>query len=333
MVPTDKGDGPKKGAGKDDRDKGPTKKDVTKEPGEKNKGQGVKTPAKDTIDQDQIEEDYGLSYALFKAFPELDDLLKMAVAESWTPSKFQVELRQTKWFKKHSDVWREYTALQYSDPATFDERLNNSITKVQDLAMSVSAKLSDKALNRLAKRAVLFGLSDDELRNILSRHVKPTPGGQYGGELASVEQDLRSTAIKNGIRLTDEQVKGWMRQIVRGNASQDQYMTSIRKMAAAAFPLYGEQIQGGMDLADVASPYMQSMAEVLELNPAALTLEDPTIRTALGGTRDSGGKLNPLSIGEFEDRLRQDKRWGYTKKANESALGFASAIARSWGLV
>lgn len=311
----------------------PTKPEPKKKGEEKPKGQpkGGNGEKKDKINQDDIEEEYGLSYALFKAYPELDDLLKRAIAKSYTPQRFQVELRQTKWFQKHSDVWRENTALFHSDPATFEERLGTVTTKLGDLAASVGARLGTVGLEKLAKRALLFGMSDEELRDVLANHVKPGAQG-YTGDLSGIEQSLRQVAFNNGVTLQDDQINKWMKAIVRGEANEDQFRNNIRNMAAAAFPLYGEQVKGGMDLIDVATPYLQSMSEVLELAPGSVGLNDPLVRKALSGTRDAQGKQAPMNTSEFEDMLRQDKRWGYTKKANDSALGFASAIARAWGL-
>lgn len=305
-------------------------------PDDKSKGRGgkdTKGPKQDKINQDQIEEDYGLSYALFKAFPELDDLLQKAVNNNWSPQKFQVELRQTKWFQKHSDTWREITALQHSDPATFQERLENTKTAILNMAGSVSAVLSNEGLDRLAKRALLFGMDEAQIRDVLAKHVKPSSTGTYTGELAGIEQDLRSTALANGVSLNDEQVQRWMRSIVRGEASQDQFVTNIRGIAASQFSLYGEQIRSGMDLVDVASPYMQSMADILEVNPASLTLTDPTIRRALSGARDQQGKVNPMTISDFEDSLRRDPRYMYTKQATRTAETLATQLAKSWGRI
>jgi hypothetical protein len=287
----------------------------------------------DKIDRDQIEEDYGLSYALFKAFPELEKLLKDAIAGNWTPTKFQVELRQTDWFKKHSDVWREATALFHSDPATFDERLQESLTAVTNLAGSVGAQIGQQGLERLAKRALLFGMDEAQIRDVLAKHVRPGGEGYYTGDLSSIEDQLRSTAIQNGVTLHDAQLKKWMQAIVRGDSSQDQFVTAIRRMAADAFPLYGEQIKGGVDLMDVASPFIQSMSEILELNPADIKLTDPTIRRALSGRTDSAGKIVPTTTSDFEESLRNDARWMYTRNARDTAEGFAASIGKMWGLV
>ena len=301
---------------------------------DKPKGGGkVETPKQDKIDRDQIEEDYGLSYALFKAFPELEKLLKSAIAGNWTPTKFQVELRQTKWFKNHGDVWREVTALQHSDPATFEDRFQESLTAVTNLAGAVGAQMTDQGLQRLAKRALLFGFDEAQIRDVLAKHVRPSGAGYYTGDLADIEDSLRSTALQNGITLQDDQLQRWMKGIVRGDASQEQFVTAIRRMAADAFPLYGEQVRAGVDLMDVASPFIQSMSELLELNPADIKLTDPTIRRALSGTPGANGQVGPTTLSQFEDSLRNDKRWLYTKNARKTAEDFGASIAKMWGLV
>jgi hypothetical protein len=255
------------------------------------------------------------------------------VAESWSPGKFQVELRQTKWFAKHSDIWREVTALHYSDPATYDERYQNTLTQVTNLAASLSAQLSPEGLAKLAKRALLFGMDETQISDQLARYVKPSKEGYYTGELSSIEQTLRSTALQNGVHLSDDQLKKWLQAIVRGDSSQEQFQSGIRTMAAQMFPIYGEQIRGGMDLVDVATPYIQSMSTLLEMNPGSITLDDPTIRRALAGARDAQGKVNTTLISDFEDSLRNDPRWLKTRNARTTAEGFAASIGKMWGLV
>lgn len=286
---------------------------------------------KDKINHDKIEEEYGLSYALFQAFPELKTLLKHAVGQSWTASKFQVELRQTDWFKKHSDIWRENTALKFSDPASYKERLGNSLTSVKNLSQAYGANLSNEAAQRLAERSLLFGFSEDQIRDVLANHVLPSAAGHYGGQLSAVEGTLRATALANGVHVGDHQLKNWMRNIVRGNSSQDQYETFIRDVAGKTFSAYGEQIKGGMNIADLAAPYVQSMSQILEVNPASVDMFDPTIRRAMSYKNAKGDQV-PMSISDFEDTLRNDKRWQYTKQAKDQALGYANSIAKMWGL-
>lgn len=289
-------------------------------------------PKQDKIDKDEIEQEYGLAYALFKAFPELEKLLNKAVNQNWDPSKFQVELRQTEWFKKHSDIWRQNVALKYSDPASYKERLGNSLTAVQNLASAYDADITEKASKRLAERALLMGWDEDQIRDVLAKHIRPGKDGHYEGQLSAVETQLRNTALRNGVRVDKDQMKRWMRNIVRGNSSAEQYESHIRTQAAQTFKAYADQINGGMDVADIASPYMQTMADVLEMNPASIDLYDRTIRRALN-YKDKDGKEVAMSISEFEDSLRQDKRWQYTDSARQQATEYAIRLGESFGVL
>jgi hypothetical protein len=220
------------------------------------------------------------------------------------------------------------TALRYSDPATFRSKLQQAQTSVQNLA----AAYGTHGVNvpAMAERALLLGWNEDQIRDAIAGYVVPR-AQHYGGQLAAIEQQFRNTAANNGVRVSDAQMTQWMRSIVKGDASTEQYESMIRDIAAQTFSAYGEQIKAGMDLKDIASPYMQSMGQILELNPASLDLFDPTIRKALSFQDDKGVNV-PMSISAFEKSLRQDKRWQYTKNAKDSARGITQAIGAMWGL-
>lgn len=289
---------------------------------------------KDKINPIEIEKEYGLSYALFKAFPELMDLLQKAVNKNWTATRFQVELRQTEWFKKHSDVWRQNIALKYADPAAYHERLQNALTTVGDVAGQFGIDLSGKALHRLAERSLLFGWDTNvgQIRDHLAHYVEPTPQGHFEGELAGIEDTLRRTAGLNGVRIGDHQIQGWMRSIVRGNASQEQFQRHIRDVAAQTFSAYGDQIKSGIDLQDIANPYIQSMSDILELNPNGIDMFDRTLRKAMSN-RDEKGNAIPMSLTDFEDSLRDDKRWQYTKNAKDQMTQYAVSLGQMFGVL
>lgn len=287
----------------------------------------------DRINRDQIEEDYGLSYALFKAFPELDRLLNTAVNKNWDPVKFQVELRQTEWFRKHSDVWREMTALKFSDPATFRQRVGEVHAKLGDLAQSVGVNISRKAIHRMAMRSALMGFDDAQIRNMLAKHVRPSEKGHYGGDLAAIESTVRETAYRNGVRMNRQQLRRWMQGIVRGNISQEELQTHLRQQASQQFPLYADQIRAGMDVMDIANPFINSMSTLLEINPSDVDLHSRLIKSALGGVKTPKGKVAPMSLSEFEDTVRQDKRWLQTDQAREQATEYALRLGEAFGVL
>lgn len=294
--------------------------------------QKQKDPKRDELSAKQLERKYGFAYSFFKSDPELWQLLKDAIKNSWPPRKFQAELQDTKWFQKHSDIYRQNYALKHTDPSTYKERLGNYATTLKNLAGQWGADLTKKELRELAEEAYLMGWDEAQMMDAIAPQVRPSKQGHYGGELSGIEQQLRQTALNNGVRLNDAQLTKWMRNIVRGNADVRQFETFIRGVAAKTFGAYGEEILGGMDAVDVAAPYIQSMSEILELNPADVNMYDRTIRQALSH-KDEKGNPAPMSISDFEDSLRFDKRWQYTDNARETMKSYAIDLGKMWGVL
>jgi hypothetical protein len=295
-------------------------------------GGGGGGDGRDRLDEKELAQEYGMAYALFKHFPELMKLLKQAVAHSWTPSRFQAELHETDFWKNHSASYRTRIAEKYGDNKNYQQEIHNRVEKLRDLARANGAQFTAHALRRLAERAYLFDLSDADLMDVMANHVLPGESGHYGGQLSAIEEQLRGVAFRNGVRINDDQLKRWMRAIVRGDADVNQFETHLRDVAARTFAAFGDQIRGGtMDVMDAASPYIQSMASILELNPASIDLYDRTLRKALNNQNDKGEYV-PMNISDFEDMLRQDKRWSRTKNARDEARGWTQAIAKAWGL-
>lgn len=299
----------------------------------KDKKKQAESSPKDKINKSKIEQEYGLSYALFKSNDELSQLLKDAVGSSWTAQKFQVELRNTKWFQKHSDTWREATALKYSDPTTYNQKVQEQLGVVQSLAGQYSIGLDGDGLKKLAEQSLLFGWSNGDIQHHLGNYVTPKASGNYGGDLSSIQSNLEQTALANGVHVAAPQLQNWMKAIVKGQASADQYQQYIRDTAAKTFTAYGDQIKAGMNVSDLASPYVQSMSQILELNPNSVNMFDPTVRKAMSYVDPASGKPAAMSITDFENGLRQDKRWQYTKQANDAAKGLAESLGKAWGRI
>jgi hypothetical protein len=289
-------------------------------------------PKKDKLSPREIEREYGFAYSFFKSDPELWELLQNAIKETWDVNKFGVELKATKWYRKHSDSWRQVTALKHSDPATYRERLGNVRTQIQNLAGRYSVDLTGKELARLSERALLMGWSPDQILDHIAKDVRPNKKGEFGGELSGIQDRLQQTAYRNGVKLNKQQTAKWMRRIIRGEADVNQFENYIRGLAAQTFTAYGKEIKSGMDAIDVAAPYMQSMADILELNPASVDMFDRTIRRALSFKNDKGEAV-PMSITDFEDSLRSDKRWQYTDNAHEVMKGYAVALGKMFGIL
>lgn len=276
----------------------------------------------------QYAEDYGFQVAFLKSDAELYALFKKAVSGKWTPEKFTASIQKTKWYRTHTEAYRQNLALQNADPATYKAKLNSLIGDIADKASSLGVSFNNAQLNNLAKHYMDLGWNDSQLNNVMSKYITFT---HAKGQARSNIQAMQQSAWKNGLRYSDSTYRTWAQRIARGDGTLDDFVQATRGQAKTLAPGFADQINAGMDLHDIASPYMQSMAQTLELNPSDIDLFDPTIRHALGA-KDEDGKPSTMSIFDFEQSLRNDKRWMKTKNAQDSLMSTAHNILQTFGL-
>jgi hypothetical protein len=151
------------------------------------------------------------------------------------------------------------------------------------------------------------------------------PSGKYFLE-------IKNLAYNNGIKLADADATTYANKIVAGQLDEDTVYNTIRESAASAFPSLADKIKAGLDLKTLASPYIQSMSDILEIPNTAIDLFDPQIRSAMAYTLPDG-KVGTKSIYDFEKQLRKDDRWQYTNKAREQAASVATTVLRDFGFM
>jgi hypothetical protein len=227
-------------------------------------------------------------------------------------------------------------ALSKTDSATARDRFANAKALVNDAAKSMGAVLSGKQLKRVTSNYVMFGWDESLLRDTLAQYVKWTssPQGGFLGQAGADENAIHAVANANGLRYGKGTYQKWLQQIAAGNLQVANIQDQIRAQAAAAFPGFGDQLKAGMDLADVASPYTNSMAQILELNAQDIDLFDPTLRKALQGSTDpKGAPSGPKPLWQFEQDLRHDGRWLKTKNSQDSLMNATRRVLTDMGLV
>ena len=151
------------------------------------------------------------------------------------------------------------------------------------------------------------------------------PSGKYFVE-------IKNLAFNNGIKLADDDATTYANKIVAGQLDEDTVYNTIRESAASAFPSLADKIKAGIDLKTLASPYIQSMSDILEIPNTAIDLFDSQIRSAMAYTLPDG-KVGTKSIYDFEKQLRKDDRWQYTNKAREQAASVATTVLRDFGFM
>lgn len=238
-------------------------------------------------------------------------------------------MRETDWFQKHSEDVRNYHLLK-ADPGELRDRRNEMRAQVRDAAVQMGAQISEATLNRIAENAIKFGFNESQVRDTLAGAVKAGIKGTYGGQAAVNAQTLKEVALNNGVAIGDKQLRAWLVRIAAGEDISG-FEAYVRNMAMQTYPGFEKELKAGMNVRDLADPYIQQMAKTLELNPEDVTLFDPTIRQALQ-TQTEDGKVAMKPIWKFEKELRKDPRWMKTDNARQDVMGKARSVLQDLGV-
>jgi len=286
------------------------------------------------LSMDELASQYGLSSALINSSSELKSLFKKAVAGSWSADLFSAKLKNTKWWSTQSDTLRQYITLKYTDPASWKQKY--AATQAAVNALSVQVGLGDllhgnatnkKTLAAAVYNSLALGWTDDRVKDWLGSKTS-IQGGVMWGEAGEAFDKLHEIAYLNGMTY-----KTWYaseaRRIASGRDTIESAEAAIRAQAAAKYSAFADQIKAGQNVMDLASPYIQSVAKILEVPDTDIGLTNSHVSKAM--TTNKGGQAQ--SIWEFENSLRQDPTWKKTQNAQDSAMSTAHQVLQSLGMV
>lgn len=282
--------------------------------------------------QQQWADYYGWALSLLKSDKSLWDLFQKATKGNWTAQKFVSELKKTSWYQKNSEQARKTLALKHTDPEEWRNRVRTIFQEIQGLAGQMGVRnVNWQVYWDMAEDALMFGWSNSKLRQELAKHLTSKGGGTYGGDAENARQQLEQYAFSMGIKLDSGVMHGWLKGIISGTRTLEDYKGWIMKQAMSAFPALADQIKGGLSVRDIADPYMSAMGRILEINQEQLTLDDPLVRGALSKAGQDG-KAALMPLWEFENQLRQDPRWLQTNNARQSLNSTARSIGQMFGM-
>lgn len=153
-----------------------------------------------------------------------------------------------------------------------------------------------------------------------------TKAGKEEGIVASNKTNILKTAQANGLPMTEYELDNYLSQVKAGK-DINVVLQTIRDTASLGLPDSVKKIVGaGVDLASVYAPYRTALAQTLEINPNSITLDDPTLRMAIGPDKE-------MSLYEYQRALRKDNRWQYTNQARSEASDVARTVLRDFGFM
>lgn len=280
---------------------------------------------------DQLKTQYPLVAALITSVPELQDKFNLAVRKQWNPDQFIAAVQNTHWWATHSDSARQIFALMKADPATYNQQVDNLHANIQQLAAQLGAQLTPQQAQQFAIDALMGGYSQDQavLNQKFSQFVTPVSGNHFGGQAGSYEDQIRQAMRDLGVFMPEDQLDTQIRQIVSGQQSVQGVQAQLRTQAASMYPAYSSQINSGMNLSDIASPFISRAQQLLEQGPGSINIQSPLVKNALQYTENGAPTAMPMY--QFERTVRQDPRWLATDNAQDSFMSNAHRVLVDMG--
>ena len=292
-------------------------------------------PPPDPIDSATLAEMYGFAQNQIDAVPELRELYDTAVTEGWFESdlglqRFQLAIKNSDWYRENSKYAREAFMLKQEGGSSWQNAMDNARIAVQALAVDIGAELTDDELNRKAEQYLFEGWGKDN-RQVLAQRDLVNYVRSGLGQSASYVDQLKSLAYQNGVKFSQGWFDSSAKSVISGLSTIEDKQREITDAAKSRYPALRQQLDSGYTVMDLASPYMNILADELEINPQMITLDDPFLQQALGGyTQD--GQPAMMNLYDFYRNVRNDPRWLNTRKATNEVAGIATGVLEMFGL-
>src|SRR5690606_3770448 len=142
----------------------------------------------------------------------------------------------------------------------------------------------------------------------------------------------KEQAYNMGITLDRATIKKQAQLIVRKLATPDDFKAQLVQQAQSTYPAYTDQLQAGQTMMDIASPYIQQMAQDLQIPETSINLTDPLVKRALNGV-NSNGKPTGMDTVSFQNLVRNDPRWGQSTETQGKAMDVGRQVLQNLGLI
>lgn len=311
-----------------------------------NKAQAAKKGAKtgltgDTLSQAELAKKYGYALRVLKSDPELWDLFQRASnfkKGAWTEDEFTAQLMDTKWWQNNSESARRGLTAKALGGADWDVMLQEGRNAVQQEATAQGYDLDQATLDDLAEDYIMGGWSQADRRQqltdaIVKRGTAGGGGGYLQGNAGDLQEQILAIGEANGLSLSREYAAQAARSVAMGLTTEEDWLRTTREQAASMWgPAWQDKIMAGVDAKELASGYINIMAQTFEIDPEMISLNDPDLRAAMTGI-DEKGNPKPVSLYDFQTKLRKDPRWMGTKQAQDTFSNIGMDILKTFGFV
>lgn len=314
----------------------------------------VTPPASPADAMKEFEAKYGVEAALVNSDPSLTKLFKDAMDQKMTPAAFKVAFQQSAWAQARSDSAQQAETARLESPQSYAQAYDGMRNYLARLAVTMGENLNpsdlggayDPAKGRQGNlvEAALdqqwgSGLDETKMRQLILSKAKlntTLPGGEAGGYMSQ----LKGLANDYGMNSLTTNNSQWLNDnaqaILLGTKNINTVKQEVVEMAKNNYKPYAAQLDAGVTLRGIATPYLNTLSNLLEVPTDSIDLSSPTgygkmVSNALMGTDPSNP--TPMTLNAFETQVKQDPRWASTTNARDTVMGGVGGLLKLLGKV
>lgn len=273
---------------------------------------------------------------IVKGFPDAEMIFQGAedaalAGSPWDANKFQAAIQNTNWFRQTPAGNRQYLFTQVFDPASATRDANTMARKVLDFSNTMGEHLTLQQGALLADAAITGGWDDARIQQEIVANNRYSPTMRLGwGTISASEDRVRGLAGDYGVQVAPHTAYNWASKIADGLATEQSFTSYAKDQAKLQHPYWAAQLDQGMTVRQLADPYVQNAAKLLEINPNTVNLSDPKWNFT---TTDKTGARTPMSQLDWQKKVMTDPAYGWDKTQNamDSARQVSSQIRQSFG--
>ena len=228
--------------------------------------------------------------------------------------------------------------LQEVDPekqANFNESVESARGVLEANARNVYGfDVDPQVLDDLARRSYLEGWDENDIRTELKKLadeslVANETNDGFRGQLGKYAAELSAWSTRNGFEIDQQTADRMLSSVAFGEMTIDQVKDSLRKQyMVGAFPAWAEQINAGLDIYDLASPY-RTVAQRM-LGRTNVAMNDPIMQQMMQ-VQDESGSWKARPLWEAEKFIRGTEEWQYSDDAYQTYASVGERFGRMFG--
>lgn len=161
---------------------------------------------------------------------------------------------------------------------------------------------------------------------IMQSALSQDPEADLTGTAGQLQDTLTKYVDSMGLLKSRKEVNSYVKSIMEGTVPEATATDEMRKQAKILYSNFADRLDADPTLTvrDLVNPYLQVMADTLEIDPNMVKITDPTIQNAISGT-----KLRSLT--DFRNDMRNDSRFATTRTARREATDLAQSLLKGFG--